>query len=160
DASYADAFMAAATRLGATSYRVVVPRIAGDPDGVALGFPGEGLVRTDTGRTVLGGNAPAVDALRRADLIVDRVGMLFSPEQHDLLLGGARILTCNNPVDQLLALFPTVELREQAEAARERLEAASVLRLTNAAGTDVTYRLGYWNADCQYGYTDTPGRWD
>jgi 2,5-dihydroxypyridine 5,6-dioxygenase len=160
DASYADAFMAAATRLGATSYRVVVPRIASDPDGVALGFPGEGLVRTDTGRTVLGGNAPAVDALRGANVIIDRVGMLFSPEQHDLLLGGARILTCNNPVDQLLALFPTTALREQAEAARERLAAASVLRLTNAAGTDVTYRLGYWDADCQYGYTDTPGRWD
>lgn len=160
DPSYADAFMAAATRIGAHSYRVVVPRLAVDPTGVPIGYPGEGLVRTGTGRTVLGGNPAAVDALRGADLVIDRVGMLFSAEQHDLLLGGAKILTCNNPVDQLVTLFPTVELRETAEAARDRLAAASVLRVTNDAGTDVTYQLGHWEADCQYGYTDTPGRWD
>lgn len=160
DPAYADAFMAATTRIGAHSYRVVVPRIAHDAVGGPLGFPGEGLVRTGTGRTVLGTNPAAVDALRGADLIIDRVGMLFSPEQHDLLLDGAKILTCNNPVDQLLALFPTREIRAAAEAARERLAAASVLRVTNAAGTDVTYKLGHWEADCQYGYTDTPGRWD
>ncbi|HWI72825.1 MAG TPA: hypothetical protein VNT55_12800 [Baekduia sp.] len=160
DPSYADAFLAAATRLGAASYRIVVPRIAENAAGGRLGFPGEGLVRTGTGRTVLGTNPAAVDALRPADLIIDRVGMLFSPEQHDLLLSGAKILTCNNPVDQLLQLFPTVEMREIAEAARDRLAAASVLRVTNDAGTDVTYKLGYWEADCQYGYTDTPGRWD
>jgi 2,5-dihydroxypyridine 5,6-dioxygenase len=160
DPSYADAFIAAATRIGASSYRVVVPRIAHDAHGGPLGSPGEGLLRTGTGRTVLGTNPAAVDALRGAHLLVDRVGMLFSPEQHDLLLGGAKILTCNNPVDQLLALFPTPAIREAAEAAREALAAASVLRVTNDAGTDVTYRLGRWEADCQYGYTDTPGRWD
>jgi 2,5-dihydroxypyridine 5,6-dioxygenase len=160
DPAYADAFMAAATRIGAASYRVVVPRISMTPDGEPIGFPGEGLVRVSTGKTVLGGNVPAVNALRPADLIIDRIGMLFSAEQHDLLLGGARILTCNNPVDQLLSLFPTVEMREKVEAGREKLAAASVLHLTNDAGTDVTYKLGYWDADCQYGYTDTPGRWD
>jgi 2,5-dihydroxypyridine 5,6-dioxygenase len=157
---YADAFMAAAVRLGAKTFRVSVPRTGVDATGAPLGFPGEGLVRTGTGRTVLGTNAPAVDALRGADLIIDRVGMLFSGEQHELLLAGKRILTCNNPVDQLLALFPTVELRERTEAARHRLATATTLRFTNDAGTDVTYQLGQWDADCQYGYTDTPGRWD
>jgi 2,5-dihydroxypyridine 5,6-dioxygenase len=160
DPAYADAFMAAAVRLGAKTYRVSVPRTGTDPTGARLGFPGEGLVLTGTGRTVLGTNAPAVEALMGADLIIDRVGMLFSPEQHRLLLAGKRILTCNNPVDQLLALFPTVEMRRRVEAAQARLAAASTLRVTSPAGTDVTYRLGDWEADGQYGYTDTPGRWD
>jgi 2,5-dihydroxypyridine 5,6-dioxygenase len=160
DPNYADAFMAAAVRLEATAYRVCVPRLALDTDGRVVGFPGEGVVAQGTGRTVLGANRPAVDALRPADLIIDRVGMLFSPEQHELLLAGARILTCNNPVDQLLALFPTLAMRAKVEAARDRLAQASVLRLTNEVGTDVTYQLGAWEADCQYGYTDTPGRWD
>lgn len=160
DPAYAEAFMAAAVRLGASTFRVSVPRLAVDATGVPLGYPGEGLMRTGTGRTVLGSNAPALDALRGADLIIDRVGMLFSPEQHELLLAGKRILTCNNPVDQLLQMFPTVELREKVERSRDRLAQAEVLRFTNAAGTDVTYQLGTWEADCQYGYTDTPGRWD
>lgn len=160
DPSYADAFMAAAVRVGATTFRISVPRLAVDPMGEPIGFAGEGLLLAGTGRTVLGTNPPAVAALNHADLIIDRIGMLFSPEQHRLLLAGKRILTCNNPVDQIIALFPTVEIRERAEAARERLAAARVLRVTNDAGTDVTYQLGRWEADCQYGYTDTPGRWD
>jgi 2,5-dihydroxypyridine 5,6-dioxygenase len=160
DPTYADAFMAAAVRIGAGTFRISVPRVGVDATGQRLGFPGEGVLPTGTGRTVLGTNPPAVAALAGADLIIDRVGMLFSPEQHRLLLAGKRILTCNNPVDQIVALFPTIEMRDKAEAARERLAAASVLRMTNDAGTDVTYRLGHWDADCQYGYTDTPGRWD
>jgi len=160
DPSYADAFMAAAVRIGASTFRVSVPRVGTLPTGERVGFAGEGVAPTGTGRTVLGSNAPALDALRGADLIIDRVSMLFSPQQHELLLAGKRILTCNNPVDQLVALFPTVEMRERVEAARARLEAAKVLHLTNEYGTDVTYELGYWDADCQYGYTDTPGRWD
>jgi 2,5-dihydroxypyridine 5,6-dioxygenase len=160
DPTYADAFMAAAVRMGASTFRVSVPRVGVDPTGTPLGFPGEGVLPTGTGRTVLGGNPPAVEALQGADLIIDRVGMLFSPEQHKLLLQGKRILTCNTPVDQIVSLFPTVAMRERAEAARAKLEAASVLHLTSEHGTDVTYELGYWDADCQYGYTDTPGRWD
>jgi 2,5-dihydroxypyridine 5,6-dioxygenase len=157
---YADAFMAAAVRLGAKTFQVSVPRIGVDATGAPIGYPGESVTNTGTGRTVLGSNAPAVAALAGADLIVDRVGMLFSPEQHQLLRDGKRILTCNTPVDQIMQLFPTLEMRERAEAAQEKLAGASVLRLTNDAGTDVTYKLGYWDADCQYGYTDTAGRWD
>ncbi len=153
--------MAAAVKLGAKTFRVSVPRIGVDANRRAARLSGRGPgARPAPAGPCSARNAPAVDALRGADLIIDRVGMLFSPEQHELLLAGKRILTCNNPVDQLLALFPTVQMREKVEAARDRLAAASVLRVTNAAGTDVTYQLGYWDADCQYGYTDTPGRWD
>jgi 2,5-dihydroxypyridine 5,6-dioxygenase len=160
DQRFADAFMAAATRIGAASYRVVVPRLMNEAEGGRTGFPGEGILRSGIGKTVLGTNAGAAAALGPADLIIDRIGMLFSPEQHALLLAGKRILTCNNPVDQLVQLFPTPELRAAAEAGRDRLAAAESLRVTSPSGTDVTYDLGYWEADCQYGYTDQPGRWD
>ena len=35
-----------------------------------------------------------------------------------------------------------------------------LMRFTNAAGSDVTYKLGAYPVITQYGYTDTPGRWD
>lgn len=157
---YADAFMAAAVRLGAKTFTVSVPRTGEDANGVPIGYPGEGQSRTGTGRTVLGTNAPALGALAGADLIIDRVGMLFSPEHHQLLREGKRILTCNTPVDQIMQLFPTRGMRERCEAAQAKLSAASVLRVTSDGGTDVTYQLGDWDVDVQYGYTDTPGRWD
>ena len=37
---------------------------------------------------------------------------------------------------------------------------AQQLRFTNELGTDVTYQLGAYPVITQYGYTDTPGRWD
>ena len=34
------------------------------------------------------------------------------------------------------------------------------MRITSPHGTDVTYRLGVYPTMSEYGYTDTPGRWD
>jgi 2,5-dihydroxypyridine 5,6-dioxygenase len=45
-------------------------------------------------------------------------------------------------------------------AARELLEAAGRLRVTDEAGTDVTYELGEFGYLHQYGMADEPGRWD
>jgi 2,5-dihydroxypyridine 5,6-dioxygenase len=57
-------------------------------------------------------------------------------------------------------MFPTEDLRRRCEASRRRLERAKVMRIASAAGTDVTYRLGQYRALDEYGFTDTPGRWD
>jgi 2,5-dihydroxypyridine 5,6-dioxygenase len=153
---YPDAFMAAATRLGATVLHIRIPRVGGD----GRGIPGDGFGRSQTGVTSLAGNRAAVEALKTADLIIDNMGLLFSAEQRELLAAGCRILTCTQPVDHLVQLFPTPEMRRQVEAAIARLAAARELRVTNDAGTDVTYQLGAYPALGQYGYTDTPGRWD
>jgi len=40
------------------------------------------------------------------------------------------------------------------------LSRARELRVTSDAGTDVTYRLTKYPVLTEYGYTDTPGRWD
>ena len=56
-------------------------------------------------------------------------------------------------------MFPTEDLRRRTDAAVEALAAATTLRFTNRAGTDVTYRIGY-PVKAQYGYVDSPGQWD
>jgi 2,5-dihydroxypyridine 5,6-dioxygenase len=148
---YADAFLIAARRLGATAYHV---RIA-DPS------PGQvdGVVWT-IGLTELERNREVVETLKRADLVIDLIFLLFSAEQLEIQASGTRMLLCVEPVDVLARLLPTPQLRERVEASAELLEGARSLRVTSPAGTDVTYRLGQYPVITEYGYTDTPGRWD
>jgi 2,5-dihydroxypyridine 5,6-dioxygenase len=51
-------------------------------------------------------------------------------------------------------------LRERVEAGEARLAKAKQLRFINPAGTDVTYEIGQYPVLTEYGFTDTPGRWD
>jgi len=148
---YAAAFMTAARDLGAHVFNVnVLPAstvAAGDKVG-------------NVGKTALAGNRPAIDALKSADLLVDLMFLLFSEEQNEIQKAGTRILLVVEPFEVLSRLFPTRELRERVEFAEAKLEAARQLRFTNPAGTDVTYELGTYPVMTEYGYTDTPGRWD
>ncbi|MGH2873662.1 MAG: leucyl aminopeptidase [Solirubrobacteraceae bacterium] len=148
---YADAFLLAARRLGAVAYHVRVP----DPS------PGrvDGVVWT-IGVTELARNRAAVQALARADLVIDLLFMLFSPEQLEIQAAGARILLVVEPIDVLARLLPTLELRARVQAGEELLSRARRLRVTSPAGTDISYRLGQYSVIGEYGYTDTPGRWD
>jgi len=149
---YVDAFLAAAQLLGATALHLRLPY-------TSSATAGEVGVWT-VGQTPLSGNRPALAILKSADIVVETIFLLFSPELVELQRSGTRILTCIEPVDVLARLFPTQELRRRVDAAAELLTAASTLRFTNAAGTDVTYRLGVYPVQTQYGFADTPGRWD
>jgi 2,5-dihydroxypyridine 5,6-dioxygenase len=149
---YADAFMAAASRIGAVSHHVRLAPAVGDLDA-------DGGAWT-VGVTPLAGNPAAVEALKQADIVIDLIFLLFSPEQLEVEASGTRMLLAVEPVDVLARMFPTRSLRERVEAGGELLGAAKVLRFTNPAGTDVTYRLGAYPTITEYGYTDTPGRWD
>ena len=110
--------------------------------------------------TGLAGNRGAVEALKQADLVVDLIFLLFAKEQLEIQESGTRILTCLEPIENLARLFPTVDQRRRVEASAELLGNARELRFTNAHGTDVTYQLGTYPVMTEYGYTDTPGRWD
>src|SRR5262249_48297954 len=112
------------------------------------------------GQTALAGNRSAIEALKRADLVIDLMFLLFSKEQLELQAAGARVLLVAEPFEVLARLFPTRELRERVEAGAARLTKAQQLRFTNSAGTDVTYELGQYPLLTEYGFTDTPGRWD
>jgi 2,5-dihydroxypyridine 5,6-dioxygenase len=149
---YASAFLSAAGRLGASSFHVRLPEVSHTLDGESGAWT--------VGATPLAGNRAAIEALKLADIVVDTIFLLFSPEQLEIQGSGTRILLCMEPVDNLARMRPTPDLRRRVEAAQELLQGASTLRFTNPAGTDVTYRLGAYPVMTQYGYTDTPGRWD
>jgi 2,5-dihydroxypyridine 5,6-dioxygenase len=149
---YADAFMAAAEQLGATPFHVRLPRESHSLGGDT----GSWMV----GATPLGENRPAVEALKAADLVIDTMFLLFSKEQLEIQAAGTRMLLCMEPIEHLVQLFPSRNLRERVEYGEELLAKASELRFTNKFGTDVRYRLGSYPVITEYGYTDTPGRWD
>jgi 2,5-dihydroxypyridine 5,6-dioxygenase len=149
---YARTFMDAAGRLGATSYQVVLPEVSS-----TLG--GEHGAWT-VGETPLARNRPVIDALKQADLMIDTMFLLFSKEQLEIQAAGTRILLCIEPLDLLQRLFPLPEIRERVEVGEQLILNAKTLRFTNDAGSDVVYRLGAYPVMTQYGYTDTPGRWD
>lgn len=112
------------------------------------------------GQNGLGQDAKAMAQLKQADLVIDMMLLLFSKEQIEIQEAGARVLLVVEPLETLDRLFPTEDLRRRVEAGERRLKAARKLRFTNAAGTDVTYELDRRPVLTEYGFTDTPGRWD
>lgn len=149
---YVDAFLDAAEQLGAVGYNMRLPQAGGNLDG-DVGI-------WEVGDTPLARNRPAVEALKQADMVVDTVFLLFSKEQLEIQAAGAKVLLCVEPIEHLRQMFPTRELRERVETGGEMLGNAKSLRFTNEHGTDVSYTLGAYPVITQYGYTDTPGRWD
>ncbi|MEN3150014.1 leucyl aminopeptidase [Neorhizobium sp. IRAMC:178] len=147
-ADYAQAFMLAARDLGATPFQITVP------------LREKRSARQTTGKTAIAGNRPVIEALKKADLIVDVMGTLFSPEQDEICAAGARMLFVREPYDVLAQNFPNTDLRRRIEYGEKLLEKAKTLRIWSDVGTDVTYEMGGYRVMTQYGYTDTPGRWD
>ncbi|RVA33777.1 leucyl aminopeptidase [Mesorhizobium sp. M7D.F.Ca.US.004.03.1.1] len=145
---YADAFLAAGQRLGARMYHMRLP----------APLPGNGAWAV--GETGLAANPEAVEALKQADMVVDLIFLLFSPEQMAIQAAGARVLTAVEPAPLLARLLPTKELRERVEIGEALLAKAKTMRITSRHGTDVVYKLGVYPTVGEYGYTDQPGRWD
>ncbi|MCW2696630.1 MAG: hypothetical protein JWR62_1715 [Modestobacter sp.] len=145
---YADAFLWAAQQLGAATYHMRLPAPSSAKGAWAVGESG------------LATNPLAVQALQAADMVVDLTFLLFSKEQFAIQDAGTRILTAVEPAPLLARLMPTRELRERVEVGAELLAGARTMRITSPAGTDVTYRLGVYPTVGEYGFTDTPGRWD
>lgn len=147
-AGRAEAFLYAARSLGCQAYHLRLPEPLPESGNWAVGA--SELARTPE----------AVEALKRADLLIDCVFLLFSPEQFAVQAAGTRVLTAVEPVDLLARLFPTREHRERVEVGAEILAKAATMRITGPHGTDVTYRLGVYPTVTEYGYTDRAGRWD
>ncbi len=146
-ADYAQAFMLAAQSLGATAFNVNVPRNQANVAGVQ-------------GRHPLVGNQAALDTLKKADLVIDMMGLLFSREQAEIQAGGARVLRVMEPFHVLKQMFPTEDLRRRVEYARALLMKGKDLHITSKGGTDVRYKLSQYPVISEYGYTFEKGRWD
>jgi len=112
------------------------------------------------GTTPLRGNRSAVAALKASDLVLDLMTLLFSPEQHDILSGGTKILLAVEPPEVLVRLVPTMEDRERVRRGVELLSGRREMRVTSAAGTDLRCALGQYPITAEYGFVDEPGRWD
>lgn len=144
----ADAFMAAGQKLAARMYHMRLPEPLPTSGAWQVGVNG------------LAANPEAVEALKKADMVVDLIFLLFSDEQMAIQAAGARVLTAVEPPELLARLLPTKELRERVEVGAEILAKAKVMRITSPHGTDVTYRLGVYPTMSEYGCTDEAGRWD
>lgn len=112
------------------------------------------------GTTPLSGNRAAIAALKASDLVVDLMTLLFSPEQHDILQGGGKILLAVEPPEILLRMVPTEADRARVLACGALLERSREMRVTSAAGTDLVCPLGEFPVVKEYGFVDEPGRWD
>ncbi|CAM4215368.1 2,5-dihydroxypyridine 5,6-dioxygenase [Bordetella tumbae] len=112
------------------------------------------------GTTPLTGNPAAIAALKASDLVLDLMTLLFSPEQHEILSGGTKILLAVEPPEILCRLVPTADDRTRVVNASERIQAAREMHITSHAGTDLRCQLGEFPVICEYGFVDRPGRWD
>lgn len=112
------------------------------------------------GTTPLTGNRAAIAALKESDLVLDLMTLLFSPEQHEVLAAGSKILLAVEPPEVLARLVPTEADRERVKAAAARIEKAREMHIVSDAGTDLRCALGEFPVISEYGFVDEPGRWD
>ena len=144
---YPAAFLAAAKDLGAQACQIIQPAVPHDlkrPMGRATPTP---LI---------------LAAMKQADFVLDisTGGMLYSNEQNEILATGTRILRVREPDDCLLRLLPSPEVKARTIRGGERLSAASTIRITSGAGTDLMMSKAGRAVSIQYGMADQPGRWD
>ncbi|MCH1988802.1 2,5-dihydroxypyridine 5,6-dioxygenase [Achromobacter xylosoxidans] len=145
--------IAAASDMGARVNRLDLPPVNGE----------KSLSRDSLaylGTTPLTGNPAAIAALKASDLVLDLMTLLFSPEQHEILQGGTKILLAVEPPEILCRLVPTEADRARVRAAAAQIAEARKMRITSRAGTDLQCRLGSFPAISEYGFVDEPGRWD
>ena len=147
------AAMDAAQRLGANVYGVELPAF-NHPRAMGMDMTAY------CGDTPLTGNRAAQRALEAADLIVDTMMLLHSPEQEQILKTGTRILLAVEPPEVLARIMPTEEDKIRVNAAAERLKRARSIAVTSKAGSDFRATLGQYPTVTEYGFADEPGRWD
>jgi 2,5-dihydroxypyridine 5,6-dioxygenase len=105
-----------------------------------------------------------VAAAGQCDLVIDLTqgGLIHSDVRTRIVGNGKRMLFVAEPADVLERLAGTPEIRDRVESGAQRLKAARTLKVTSDAGTSLVADIS--NADLpitmQWGYVDTPGRWD
>lgn len=117
-------------------------------------------VRSTGASQALRNNPAALAALERADLVVDCTveGLMHAPELPRILRSGTRVLTvCNEHPDTLERLLPDDAIKPAVQQAARQVRASSVMRVTSAAGTDLTVSLQEASTVGIWGYSDKPG---
>jgi 2,5-dihydroxypyridine 5,6-dioxygenase len=142
----------AAAQLGARVFRIVVPTPS--PTG---SIP----IRSTGASDAIGRLAPVVAALAASTLVVDCTveGLLHAPELPDILGGGARVLMVSNEHPEILERCrPDEGLEATVRAAMKRFRAASTLRVTSDAGSDLVIDLDGAKIGGVWGWCAKPGQ--
>ena len=150
---YIEASTNAAQSLGATVFRIDMPPVNEDK---AMGNDPTAYV----GATPLDGNDAAMEAMKRADMIIDLMLLLHSPEQEKILKAGTRMLLAVEPPEILARMMPTVDDKRRIRAASAAIKKAKTMTVTSSAGTDFSCAIGSYPILEEYGFADEPGRWD
>lgn len=117
-------------------------------------------VRSTGASDAIGGLEPVVAALAAASFVADCTveGLLHAPELGAILGGGARILMVSNEHPEILErLVPDPALKPRVEEGAALLARASQMRVTSAAGTDLTVDVSQAPAASSWGCTNGPG---
>lgn len=142
---YVAAAFAAADEVGADIYEMCVNAA---PSWTKVGVPTVGKCKG------------TLDAVKQADLLICLHIPLFTKWLKEARDAGTRVLLVIDGPDELSELMSPPGLKEAVIHAGARLEKAKRMRVTNAAGTDLTVKLGEYPTMIQYGYAEAPGRFD
>lgn len=141
----------AAQSLGAEVFQVVMPTPP-NTGPVPLRSTGTSLA--------LQGNPASLAALCRADFIVDCTveGLLHSRELKEILGSGTRILMISNEHPEVFERLPHDEMMAaRVQVGHDMISAASTMRVTSTAGTDLTVHLDGSFTAGSTGVTSGPG---
>lgn len=141
----------AALRLGCRPFRCIVPT---PPQTAPV------PVRSTGASRALQGHPAVLAALKATPLVLDLTleGLLHAPELKEILTAGSRIMMISNEhPDALERLVPRAEDEARVKAAVKRARAAKAMRVTSAAGTDLTVAMEGAATAGVWGWTDRPG---
>ncbi len=122
--------------------------------------PGPLPIRSTGASQAIAGHRSAIAALATADFVVDCTseGLLHAPELGQILAGGARVLMISAEHPENIERWPhDPGLAERVALGVSWLEAASVMRVTSNAGTDLTVSLAGAFRAGSHGWCTEPG---
>lgn len=138
-------------RLGVRPLRLTLPTPRSDLPAVA---------RSTGGSRAIGGHATAIEAMKRADVVVDLTleGLMHAPETGAILKAGTRILVISNEHPETLErMRPDPALEEAVKAAARRARAARTMTVTSEAGSDLVVDMDGAATVGIWGWTRKPG---
>lgn len=141
----------AAQRIGARPFRLIVPTPP-----LATMIP----VRSTGASDALQRLVPVLAALKASPFVVDLTveGLLHAIDLPEILGAGARVLMVSNEHPEILERTrPDPALEPKVRAGMRLLKAAKTMRVTSAAGTDLTIALQGARVGGGWGYTTKPG---
>ncbi len=138
-------------RSGAATMQIIMP---------TPGNPGPVPIRSTGASVAIAGHRSAIAAMADADFVVDCTveGLLHAPELSQILSAGTRVLMISNEHPENFERLPhDPALADRVALGKALLEAATTMRVTSAAGTDLTVALeGAFRAGSS-GFTTEPG---